>query len=254
MQSLTETSPMTTSDINEAARAVEREAGEVFANQLRAALELTPATPRFHHGHDQHRRADQLIRRAREHVQGQAPLEGDFTLAAGYTATCAWHRFIYLEQATDAALEYVQALSPWDFCQFLGDLVVARVKTGKAQDAYFCALATRVTTPARIRPEDVPVERLAQQHTEILRLTDKPHLSNHWETIAPYCVWITYRLEAGASESTWEAVVSGYRVLHNGVIDMDATSITLRSTNPFDVDATPEWLTDLIEQYAPTSW
>jgi hypothetical protein len=252
MQSLTETSAMTTSDINEAARAAEREAGEAFANRLRDLLQLTPATPRFHHGHDQHRRADQLIRRARERVLDQAPLEGDFTLAAGYTAACAWHRFIYLEQATDAALEYVQGLNAWDFCQFLGDLVVARVKTGKAQDRYFCALATRVTTAARIRSEDVPVERLAQQHTEILRLTDKPHLSDHWDTIAPYCVWITYRLETGATEPTWEAVVSGYRVLSNGVVDMDARSITLRSGTGEDV--TPGWLTDLIEQYTPASW
>ena len=252
MQSLTETSATTTSDINEAARAAEREAGEAFANQLRDVLQLTPTTPRFHHGQDQHRRADQLIRRARERVLDQAPLEGDFTLAAGYTATCAWHRAIYLEQATDAALEYVQALSPWDFCQFLGDLVVARATTGKTQDAYFCALATRVTTPARVRPEDLPVERIAQQHTEILELADKPHLSDQWDTIAPYCVWITYRLEAGATEPTWEAVVSGYRVLSNGVVDMDAHSITLRSGT--DEDATPGWLTDLIEQYTPTSW
>ncbi|MFJ9381937.1 hypothetical protein [Streptomyces sp. NPDC101455] len=97
----------TTTEINEAARVAEREAGEGFANRLRDALQLTPATPRFRHGHDQHRRADQLIRRARERVLGQAPLEGDFTLAAGYTATCAWHRAIYLEQATDAALSPV---------------------------------------------------------------------------------------------------------------------------------------------------
>ncbi|WP_329347549.1 hypothetical protein OG226_02030 [Streptomyces sp. NBC_01261] len=59
---------------------------------------------------------------------------------------------------------------------------------------------------------------------------------------------ITYRLEAGATETTWEAVVSGNRVLSNGVVDTDTASITLRSTNPFDVDATPAWLTGLIEQ------
>lgn len=162
MQSLTETSAKTTSEIDEAARAAERKAGEAFANQLRDTLQLTPTTPRFHHGHDQHRRADQLIRRARERVLDQAPLEGDFTLAAGYTATCAWHRFICRELATDAALEYVQGLNGWDFCQFLGDLVVARATTGKAQDRYFCALATRVTTAARIRPED-----LIEQYTPI---------------------------------------------------------------------------------------
>ncbi|WP_328825968.1 hypothetical protein OHT77_01020 [Streptomyces sp. NBC_00252] len=124
--------------------------------------------------------------------------------------------------------------------------------TGKARDAYFCALAARVTTAARIRCEGLPVKRLARQHTEILRLADKPHLSDRWDTIDPYCVWITYRLEVGATEPTWEAVVSGYRVLSNGVIDMDARSITLRSGT--DEGATPDWLTGLIEQYTPASW
>ncbi|WP_019074353.1 hypothetical protein [Streptomyces hokutonensis] len=259
MQSLTETSAKTTTEINEAARAAEREAAEAFANQLRDALGLTPDTPRFHCGHDQHRRVDKLIRRARERVLDQAPLEGDFTLAAGYTATCAWHRFIHLELATDAALEYVQTLSAWDFCQFLGDLVVARATTGKAQDAYFCALATRVTTAARAVVDAVAavdVEPLAQQYTEILRLAFTPYLPDPVFDlrIAPYSVSITYRREAGATETTWEAVVSGNRVLRNGVVDMDAASITLSSTNPFDTETAPEWLTGLIEQYTPTSW
>lgn len=35
---------------------------------------------------------------------------------------------------------------------------------------------------------------------------------------------------------------------------MDAASITLRSTNPFDLEATPEWLMGQIEKYAPSSW
>ncbi|MGW1364953.1 hypothetical protein ACWCQP_47105 [Streptomyces chartreusis] len=239
---------------DEAARTTDREAAEAFADRLRDQLELTPATPRFHRGRDQHGRADQLIRLARERVRSQVPLDGDGVIAAGYTATCAWHRFIYLERATEAALEYVQNLSPWNFCQFLGDLMMASAKTGKAQDRYFCELATRVTTAARGRAEASPVERLAQQHTEILRLTDKPHLSDHGETIAPYCVWITYRLEAGATTHTWDVNVSGYRVLANGVVDMDAASTHLHSTNPFDAEATPKWLMDLIERYAPTSW
>ncbi|TRO56202.1 hypothetical protein [Streptomyces sp. IB201691-2A2] len=131
---------------------------------------------------------------------------------------------------------------------------MARTKTGKAQDRYFCALATRVTTTARVRSAASPVERLAQQHTEILHLEDQPHLSDHFTTIPPYSVWITYRLEAGATEHTWDAAVSGYRVLGNGVVDVDSASITLHGTNPFDLEATPEWLTGLIEKYAPSSW
>ncbi|MER6958215.1 hypothetical protein [Streptomyces sp. NPDC000618] len=236
-------------------RAADRETAETFADLLRDLLMLTPATPRFHRGHDQHLRADHLIRLAHGRVQDQAPLDGDKAFAAGFTAVCAWRRFIYREQATDAALEYVQNLSPWAFCQFLGELMVAGARTGKAQDRFFCELATRVTTADRVRPEDLPVERLAQQHVEVLRLADQPHLSDGLRTtIAPYSVWITYRLEAGASEHTWEAAVSGYRVLGNGVVDMDAASITLRSTSPFDLEATPERLTALIEKYAPSSW
>ncbi|MFI1031261.1 hypothetical protein [Streptomyces sp. NPDC020951] len=101
----------------------------------------------------------------------------------------------------------------------------------------------------------VPVERLAEQHVEILRPVDQPRLSSGFRTaIAPYSVWITYRLETGASEHTWEAAASGYRVLGNGVADMDAAGIHLHSTNPFDMEATPEWLMTLIEKYAPSSW
>ncbi|MEU6444960.1 hypothetical protein [Streptomyces sp. NPDC047046] len=247
----------TTAIADKAARTAEREAAEAFANRLRETLRLTPDTPRFHQGRDQHRRADQVIRLARERVRDQAPLDGDFTLAAGYTAACAWHRFIHLEKATAAALEYVQNLSPWDFCQFLGDLIVADVRTGTAQDRHFCELATRVTTAARATADAaaaVDVEQLAQQHTEILRLAFTPFLAHPVADlrIAPYSVWITYRREASATDITWEAVVSGNRVLRNGVVDMDADSITLRSLT--DQDVTPDWLAGLIEKYAPSSW
>lgn len=98
------------------------------------------------------------------------------------------------------------------------------------------------------------VEPLAQQHTEILRLADTPQLADPVFDlkIAPYVVWITYRRETGATETIWEAAVSGYRVLPNGVVDMDARSITVRSGT--DRDVTPEWLMGLIEKYVPGSW
>ncbi|MFD3931743.1 hypothetical protein [Streptomyces sp. NPDC058614] len=101
-------------------------------------------------------------------------------------------------------------------------------------------------------PATMSVEPLAQEHIEILRLADTPQLSNDFDlTIAPYGVWITYRRETGASETTWNANVSGYRVLHNGVVDMDATHINLWSH--VDQDITPDWLRGLIEDRAP-SW
>jgi len=254
VQNATDVLAKTIAVTNEAARAADREAAADFADLLRDLLMLTPDTARFHRGRDQHLRADHLIRLAHGRVQDQAALEGDEAIAAGFTAACAWRRFVYREQATDAALEYVQNLTPWQFCQFFGDLVVADVRTGKAQDRYFLELATRVTIAARARSQAAPAERLAQQHTEILRLTDQPQLSDRFTTIAPYSVWITYRREADATETTWEATVSGYRVLPNGVVDMDGASITLRSTNPFDTDATPEWLMAQIEKYTPSSW
>lgn len=239
------------------ARTADHAAAADFADRLRDLLLLTPDVPRFHRGRDLHLRADHLIRLAHGRVQDQAALDGDEALAAGFTAVCAWRRFIYREQATDTVLEYVQNLSPWAFCQFLGDLVVADVRTGKAQDAYFCALATRLDTAARAAADavaTVDVEPLAQQHTEILRLAFTPYLAAPTSDlrIAPYSVWITYRREAGATETTWEAAVSGNRVLPNQVVDMDADSITLRSLT--DQDVTPDWLTGLIEKYAPDAW
>lgn len=52
----------------------------------------------------------------------------------------------------------MQNLSPYEFCQFLGDLMVADVATGTAQDRYFCELATRVTTTPQADPEEPPCE------------------------------------------------------------------------------------------------
>jgi hypothetical protein len=99
-------------------------------------------------------------------------------------------------------------------------------------------------------PATVSVKKIAQQHVEILRVADTPHLAHHESdlTIAPYGVWITYRREAGTTETTWEADVSGHRVLANGEIDKEADSISLCET---DKDLLPDWLIDLIEQFAP---
>lgn len=100
-------------------------------------------------------------------------------------------------------------------------------------------------------PATMSVEPLAQERIEVLRLADTPHLTDGGRTIAPYCVWITYRRETGATEHSWHANVSGYRVLANGVVDMDATNIKLWSH--VDQDVTPGWLMGLIEKYTP-SW
>ncbi|MFI6086049.1 hypothetical protein ACIBBB_34795 [Streptomyces sp. NPDC051217] len=96
-----------------------------------------------------HLRADRLIRIAHERVQDQGALEGYEEIVAGLTAARAWHQFIYREQATGTALEYVQNLSPWGFCQFLGELVVADPATNHEQDRYFCDLATGIDSAAR---------------------------------------------------------------------------------------------------------
>ncbi|WJV51750.1 hypothetical protein [Streptomyces flavofungini] len=141
---------------NRAARAADRAVADAFCGQLRELLTLAPDTPRFHQGHDQHLRADRLIRLAHERVQDQAALQGDDILASGVTAARAWHRFIYQELATDTVLEYVQNLSPWEFCQFLGELAVADVRTGRNQDRYFCDLATRIANgPAGTDPDSI---------------------------------------------------------------------------------------------------
>lgn len=58
--------------------------------------------------------------------------------------------------------------------------------------------------------------------------------------------------ETGATEYAWDANVSGYRVLSNGVVDMDPANIHQWS-DPYQQD-TPDWLMDLIDRYAPGSW
>lgn len=93
--------------------------------------------------------------------------------------------------------------------------------------------------------------KLAEERAIILHLDNAPHMTNYFGTLAPYAAWITYRLEAGETEHTWRAQVSGHRVRPNKPVDpTDTASIDLRSG--LDEDETPEWLTELIAAHTPT--
>ncbi|MEU0413576.1 hypothetical protein ABZ307_38095 [Streptomyces griseorubiginosus] len=138
-----------------------------------------------------------------------------------------------------------------------GERVLADLERADPDHPDFCRLATRVTPTAGATADAVAavdVEPLAQQHSEILRLAFTPYLAapTFDLRIALYSVWVTYRRTAGATKTPREAAVSGNRVLRNGVVDMAANSITLRSVT--DQDVTPDWLAGLIEKYAPDSW
>ncbi|MGW3308347.1 hypothetical protein ACWDG9_17375 [Streptomyces sp. NPDC001073] len=118
--------------------------GQTFTTHLRTRLALTPGTPRFENGHDQHRRIDRVIRLACDNVSNGHADENDKLSAAGFNATLAWTVYVYNEKAPDIVLDHVQSLSPWDLCALLGDLVDANPRTGKQQADYFCEMADRL--------------------------------------------------------------------------------------------------------------
>ncbi|MEU5476783.1 hypothetical protein [Streptomyces mirabilis] len=118
--------------------------GQTFTAHLRTILALTPGTPRFDNGHDQHRPIDRVIRVAHDNVSNEHADDRDERTAAGYNATLAWTMFIHNEKAPDSVLDHVQNLSPWDFCGFLGDLTDANPRTSKQQAEYFGEMADRL--------------------------------------------------------------------------------------------------------------
>ncbi|MET8411124.1 hypothetical protein ABZV34_23985 [Streptomyces sp. NPDC005195] len=81
-------------------------------------------------------------------------------------------------------------------------------------------------------------------------LTDMPHVSDrNGTTIAPYSASIAYRPATGSRDLAWTAQVSGYRVLPNGVVDMDSTCIELNGAT--DRDLIPDALLARIEGRIP---
>lgn len=121
--------------------------GHNYAAHLRTLLNLTPDTPRFHGGRDQHRRADQAIRTAHDNLD-QAPENADTSsdelTAAGFGATLKWTMFVFNEKAPASVVDHVNQLSPWDFCAFLGDLVDAGSMTMRQDREYFAAMGERL--------------------------------------------------------------------------------------------------------------
>lgn len=128
-----------------------------YATHLRDLLNLTPETPRFHNGRDQHLRINHTIRTAHQRIQEDAALPHDTLTATGFIAALAWTMGIRNENATGGAIDHVNNLSPWDFCDFLADLVDYNPRSMARQLRYFDELATTVRphptahTPANVR-------------------------------------------------------------------------------------------------------
>lgn len=124
-----------------------------YATHLRTLLNLTPDTPRFHAGRDQHRRIDQAIRAAHDNLD-QAPagvdtstdtlFAADHLTAHGFGATLKWTMFVFNEKAHAVVVDHVNQLSPWDLCAFLADLAAAGSMTMRQDREYFDAMAERL--------------------------------------------------------------------------------------------------------------
>ncbi|WP_329376118.1 hypothetical protein [Streptomyces sp. NBC_01483] len=144
------------------------DAGHDYATHLRTLLNLTPDTPRFSGGRDQHLNIDRTIRLAHERLQDDNPITGDDITAAGFNATLAWTLGIRNEAANGGAIEHVNNLSPWDFCDFLADLIDYNPRSIARQLRYFDELATRV----RPAPETAP--NVQQVHHRVTINLDTP--------------------------------------------------------------------------------
>ncbi|MFG2425692.1 hypothetical protein ACGFWD_42785 [Streptomyces sp. NPDC048448] len=105
-------------------------------------------------------------------------------------------------------------------------------------------MLTTVQRPQALSASGFP--RLA-----VLSLTNVPHMRDRdGTTISPYSACIAYESDAVTPDRIWHGQFSGYRVLPNGLVDMETACIVLHSAT--DRDLIPDDLLTRIDSRVGT--
>lgn len=117
--------------------------GQEFAAQMRYFLSIGTRTRRNRKGLDLHRTIVEWVRTAAME-RGALPSVEEAVFAAAFDAACAWFKWIKLGRADYTVIEYVNSLSPYQFCAFLGQMIDDEINTTSQAGTYFSELRTRL--------------------------------------------------------------------------------------------------------------
>lgn len=117
--------------------------GQQFAKTMRYFLSIGTRTRRDRKGRDLHREiAEWVIIAAMD--RGTLPAAEEAVFASAFDAASAWAKDIKNGRGSWIVIEHIDALSPWQFCKLLGDMVDAGVNTTSAGAQYFARMRTEL--------------------------------------------------------------------------------------------------------------
>ncbi|MBX9392264.1 WYL domain-containing protein [Streptomyces sp. TRM72054] len=110
--------------------------GQQFAQDMRHFLSIGTRTRRDRKGLDLHREIADWVRTAAME-RGTLDSSQEESFRPAYDAACSWYKWIKLGRASYLVIEHINALSPYQFCALLGDMIDAEVKSTSQGGQYF---------------------------------------------------------------------------------------------------------------------
>lgn len=125
----------------------EQTQGQKFTQEMRHFLSIGPRTRLDRKGLNLHRTIAEWIVTASMERGTLAP-EQEAAFTPAFDAACAWVKDIKNGRGSYLVIEHINAMSPWQFCQLLGDMIDADVTTSSAGSQYFAAMRTELLAQA----------------------------------------------------------------------------------------------------------
>jgi hypothetical protein len=121
--------------------------GQRFAQDMRHFLAIGTRTRRDRDGRDLHREIAEWIVTA-SMQRGTLHPDQEAAFAPAFDAASTWAKDIKNGRGSWMVIEHIDALSPWQFCKLLGDMVDAGVTSTSAGAQYFARMRTQLLAQA----------------------------------------------------------------------------------------------------------
>lgn len=124
--------------------------GQIFAREMRAYLHIGPRTRRFDGKkwqQDGHRDVLTLIAEANNHP-GLRNAEREAIFRTAFAALCSWEKHIDGYRADAALVSHINAMTPYQFCGLLGDMIDAEISNVGEGETFFKSMAGRLYAQA----------------------------------------------------------------------------------------------------------
>lgn len=124
--------------------------GQIFAREMRSYLQIGPRTRRFNSQkwqQDGHRDVLTLIAEANNYP-GARNTEREAVFQTAFAALCSWEKHIDGYRADAVLVSHINAMTPHQFCNLLGDMIDAGVSNVGEGEEFFAAMASELYAQA----------------------------------------------------------------------------------------------------------